>query len=39
MKDSETLVFVEMKYRESDLYGGDVGVITADKQRRLSIGA
>ena len=39
MQDDETIVFCEVKYRASQFYGGGVGAMTHDKQRRLSIGA
>lgn len=39
MKDGDTTVFVEVKYRKSNDYGGGVGAITRDKQRRLIAGA
>ncbi len=39
MEDGEVLVFVEVKYRLNSFYGGGIGAITADKRRRLSVGA
>ena len=33
MKDGDTTVFVEVKYRKSNDYGGGVGAISRDKQR------
>ena len=39
MKDGETTVFVEVKYRRNNDYGGGVGAISRDKQRRLIEGA
>lgn len=39
MQEGETIVFVEVKYRKNDRYGGGVGAMSADKQRRLSVGA
>jgi putative endonuclease len=39
MKDGDTTVFVEVKYRKSNDYGGGVGAISRDKQRRLIAGA
>lgn len=39
MLDGEVVVFVEVKYRRSQAFGGGVGAMTADKQRRLSVGA
>ena len=39
MQDKQEIVFVEVKYRRDAHYGGGVGAMTADKQRRLSVGA
>lgn len=39
MKDGETIVFVEVKYRKNNDYGGGAGAISRDKQRRLIAGA
>lgn len=39
MKDGDTIVFVEVKYRKSNDYGGGAGAISTDKQRRLIAGA
>jgi putative endonuclease len=35
MRDGETLVFVEVRYRKSGAFGGAVGSITQAKRRRL----
>jgi len=35
MTDAETLVFVEVKYRSTQGYGGAQGAITASKQGKL----
>ena len=35
MRDGQTLVFVEVKRRRTDEFGGAVGSITARKQRRI----
>ena len=39
MQDAQEIVFVEVKYRKNARYGGGVGAMSADKQRRLSVGA
>lgn len=39
MQDGEAVVFVEVKYRASRAYGGGLGAITPDKQRRITVGA
>jgi len=36
MQDDETLVFVEVRRRNSNLFGGAIGSITKTKQKRLS---
>ena len=35
MQDGEVLVYVEVRYRASDRYGGSVASVTTRKQRRL----
>lgn len=35
MQDGETLVFVEVKHRETTRYGHPLETVTAQKQRRL----
>ena len=35
MRDSDTLVFVEVRYRNNNNFGGAVSSITAAKQKRL----
>lgn len=35
MDDGEALVFVEVRYRDSERYGGALSSVTAGKQRRL----
>lgn len=35
MQDANTVVFVEVRYRASDRWGGAAASITAKKQRRL----
>ncbi|WP_043695792.1 YraN family protein [Luteibacter sp. 9133] len=35
MRDGETLVFVEVRYRRSAAFGGAVGSVTAAKRRKL----
>lgn len=35
MEDGRTLVFVEVRYRASDAYGGAAASVTAAKRRRL----
>ena len=35
MKDQEYLVFIEVRYRENNEFGGALGSITAGKQRKL----
>ena len=35
MRDRDTVVFVEVRYRRSSAFGGAVGSITLAKQRRL----
>ena len=35
MKDQEYLVFIEVRYRASNEFGGALGSITAGKQRKL----
>jgi putative endonuclease len=35
MRDGETLVFVEVRYRKSGAFGGAVGSITQAKRRKL----
>jgi len=39
MEEGELIVFVEVKYRSQAGYGGGVGAITAEKQRRITVGA
>ena len=35
MQDNDTLVFVEVRYRQDDDYGGAVASITKSKQRKI----
>lgn len=35
MQDSDTLVFVEVRYRKTDTYGSAVESVTSSKQNRL----
>ncbi|MDR2876601.1 MAG: YraN family protein [Chromatiales bacterium] len=35
MRESETLVFVEVRYRRSDYFGGPAASVAARKQQRL----
>lgn len=39
MRDSQDLVFIEVKYRHSNLFGGPEEAITAVKEQRLKITA
>lgn len=39
MREGDTLVFVEVRFRRNHLYGGPLASITPDKQRRLLITA
>ncbi len=39
LEKGDIIVFVEVKYRASPHYGGGIGAITADKQRRVTVGA
>ncbi|QWT20214.1 YraN family protein [Bacillus sp. NP157] len=39
MRDRDTIVFVEVRYRRSSAFGGAVGSITARKRQRLSSAA
>jgi len=39
MSDSNTLVFVEVRYRKSDSYGGAIDSVTASKQKRIRLTA
>jgi len=39
MLDGKTIVFIEVKYRSQLGYGGGIGAITKDKQRRITVGA
>ena len=39
MRDDETLVFVEVRYRRSDAYGGGAASVDGRKQRKLIIAA
>lgn len=39
LEDTDVIVFVEVKYRSSPHYGGGIGAVRADKQRRLTVGA
>ena len=34
-KNSETLVFVEVKYRKSDFFGSAIEMVTQEKQNRI----
>jgi putative endonuclease len=38
-KDGDTLVFVEVKTRRSQRYGGAAAAVTAKKQRRITLAA
>ena len=38
-RDEGTIVFVEVKYRNSDKYGNPLEAVTFSKQRRISMGA
>lgn len=35
MRDKETLVFVEVRYRKQNSYGGGLESVTRDKQRKI----
>jgi putative endonuclease len=35
MKDNETFVFIEVKYRSSDLFGGAISAISEQKQQKI----
>ena len=35
MQDGETLVFIEVKYRKNNHYGGAIAAISAAKQKKL----
>lgn len=37
MKDGETFVFVEVKYRKNNLYGGAISTISSKKQQKLKL--
>ncbi len=37
MKDGDTLVFVEVKYRQHNQYGGAISSISAKKQQKLKL--
>src|SRR5690554_3983013 len=39
MRDDHTLVFVEVKYRSSNAYGGTLEQVTFDKQRKIRLTA
>lgn len=39
MRDGEQLVFVEVRYRRSDAFGGAIASVDAHKQRRLQLAA
>lgn len=39
MQEQATIVFVEVKYRQQQSYGGGASAITRDKKRRLISGA
>ncbi len=39
MQDGRTLVFVEVRYRKSNRFGGAAGSITPAKQRRIALTA
>ena len=39
MRDDATIVFVEVRYRKSDAFGGGAGSVDARKQAKLAIAA
>lgn len=39
MRDGDTLVFVEVRFRRSQRFGGALGSVTASKQRRIVFAA
>lgn len=39
MRDGETLVFVEVRYRRDQRFGGALGSVTQSKQRRIVFAA
>ena len=39
MRDGETMVFVEVRYRRNQRFGGALGSITTSKQRRIVLAA
>ena len=38
-KDRDSLVFVEVRYRKSDSYGGSIASVTKKKQKRIILAA
>lgn len=39
LEQNGTIIFVEVKYRSSPHYGGGIGAVNRDKQRRITVGA
>jgi putative endonuclease len=39
MRDADTVVFVEVRYRRDDLFGGGAGSVDARKRRRIVLAA
>ncbi len=39
MQDGETLVFIEVRYRRDQRFGGALGSVTESKQRRIVLAA
>jgi len=39
MQDGDTLVFIEVRYRSSNSFGGAVASVTPSKQRKIAITA
>lgn len=37
MKDGEILVFIEVKYRSSQAFGGGLGAVTRHKQQKIKL--
>ena len=35
MKDGQTFVFIEVKYRKNNLYGGALAAVSVSKQRKI----
>ncbi len=36
MKDNDMIVFIEVKYRKNNLFGGAIAAVTAEKQQKLA---